>query len=603
MFAQHANQSCLEEASHPSIRGPPKLEVQGTGIEFNYSHSVPNNTGIDNGFVGEVAQPDSWPWVSVDIPGSPQLSRLFSALNIQNTDTANIIEPISVIEELSLSKHCGNIDEPSNNGITMSTLHPDAIHPHRPLDVSPKYHPLGQILIKSQSPSSNLPRFLYNGSDILPPTGAWVPPSPWNELYPFPSPSYPKQQMQDASSISEVSISSMKSRAYRLQAYIASLANLFPPNHPMILKSMEDLADIFSEMGNHFDSSIWWKRIVATRESAQGAGSLDCLNAMYRLIYSLQEQGDGVLNEVAALERRLDSLISHNLPWEHPVAIGFLVYKARAFSRKENFRKSEEIYRQILQVKLTQLGPGDTETIQTMSSLSLVISKKLNRHPSRRGIDAFSRAKEAKSSEHLMGAAVQLFARSGVPYTTSQGQRIGIHHMALFAELGYLEKAVNVAETGAKRFKRILGESHPTTIEYLEYAGHLYEQQGRYDESIDTFRKVLSLQEVDESMMGHIDRYEGLGKALRGAQQHHEALPYLYKTFHAWHSMFGILNFRTKTACHNLGDSYAHARQSHQALQLFNAYIEEIRATAGNEQPLISEVLGWVNEVEKLFMK
>jgi len=580
---------------------PSKSQVDISTCELMEGHIRQNDEGIGRGYDRPCGQ-DLWPWAMVDVPGSPKLSRLFSLLDLNASNIENIVNPVSKMEPLSLYKTSRGIDEDTKDGVTLSALHEATYTDRQAYLGHPSPSSSGQHLAKSQLPSFNAPYFQVNNSDVFFPTGTWVSPSPWNEIYPFPMPSKPKGRLVNFATASEVSMSSLKSRADRLQAYIATLANLFPPSHPMILKSMEDLARSLSEMGDYSESSAWWKRIVASRESSQGAESLDCLNAMYELIRSLLEQGDGVLDEIATLERRLENLIKPNLPWEHPVATGFLVYKARYFSRKEDFIECERLYRQILQIRLTQLGPRDTETIETMSTLSLTISKRLRRGPHSRYIGDVSHTEEARSSEHLMGAAVQLFAKSGEPYTTAQGQLMGIRHMALLAELGYLEKAVNVAQTGAERFKDILGERHPTTIEYLEYMGHLYEQQGRFDQSINTFRKVLSLQKIDEYKAGHIDRYEGLGKALRGAKQHQEALIYLSKTFRAWQSMFGALNFRTKSACRNLGDSYTHSQQYNEALQLYHRYIDDIRTAADGEHPLISEVNGWVSEVEGLFM-
>ena len=585
----------------PSRLGLSELQRNDLAYEFAESHVLEDDNYLRNYSTNATDIPDAWPWALVDVPGSPKLSRLFSELDIHTFDNVDTINSLSTLEPPSSSKSLRNTVEDTSDGVTMSMLH-DARHKARNFYLENTNRSGSEFpLTKAQISFLDVPYFQCNSSDVFFPTGTWVSPSPWKEIYPFPTPSHSKERLVNTATISEVSMSSLRSRVNRLEAYIASLADFIPQSHPMILKSMEDIADGFSEMGHHDKSTIWWRRIVARRESFQGAQSPDYLNAMHQLILSLLEQGDGVLNEIAELGKRLEKLINQNLSWEHPVAIGFLIYKARAFIRKGDYAESERLYRQILQVRLTQLGPRDTATIEIMSSLSLAISKRIRRAPAGyREILEISKTDEARSSEHLMSAAVQLFARTGEAYTTYQGQILGIRHMALLAELGYLEKAVNVARTGAERSKNILGESHPTTIEYIEYMGHLYEQQGRYQQSIDSFKKVLSLQEIDESMSGHVDRYEGLGKALRGAKQHQEALVYLNKTFRAWYSIFGVLSFRTKIACYNLGDSFAQAHQYDQALHLYHSYLENVRAAGGDGHPLISEIDGWVNKIEEL---
>jgi len=535
----------------------------------------------------------SIPWPSVDVPGSPRLTRLLAALSLYSPT----IEPLSLDQPR---------DDPRNTSEMVSTSSLQSLSRTNDNAVLPDNWSLyaSRIcdLVKQQARNSGQQAMKHNKADVFFPTGDWATPDPHHELYPFP-PIIKQNRSDCAPAIStNFSIPTLKSRANSLNAYLASIKGTFAPNHPLILKTLVELANTFCEMSDHERASKLWSVVARRKESYEGPISPETVQALFMVLRNLYMLGEGKAKEADMLCDHIERLIQQNYPPDHRLAITFSWIKAEALVSRGLYAEGESLYRKSLQLRLTAWGPRSNKTTLCMAGLGRILSLKVNASK-KTAVDGTYRANnlkespEAKSSEFLVLTAMTLLHESEEPL--DMNNELELTNISILIHLGRSEEALPTAEAGAERSRRDLGESHSTALKYQERLALIHLDQGRFLESIHIFQTILRLQNLDDTSSDAMTRMIGLGKALRGVNRHQEAIMYLEKTFRASLSVFGSLSNKTKDACWNLGDSYTQLEAYAKALETYHVYIQKIRIAAANGHIFVTEVQGWLDHVNQ----
>lgn len=140
---------------------------------------------------------DSWPWSSIDVTGSAQLSRLFDALQIY----CSPVNSLSLMDTLVYEATDGNQEFVSGSELHVVPL-------------------ISNLQIEIQAPNAANVR---NTKDTfgIPFLAAQhvLPPSPFNELYPFPSPAQENSRGNPRAVILDVSKSSLEAQANHIKTY------------------------------------------------------------------------------------------------------------------------------------------------------------------------------------------------------------------------------------------------------------------------------------------------------------------------------------------------------------------------------------------------
>jgi hypothetical protein len=101
----------------------------------------------------------------------------------------------------------------------------------------------------------------YSGLDVCFPSGKWVSPSPYNELYPFPKHTKQDYSPTDSATTKEYTVSSLTAQVCRLQTSLRKFKNVFKENNPIMLPSMEKLAHALLELVEHREAEELLKTV------------------------------------------------------------------------------------------------------------------------------------------------------------------------------------------------------------------------------------------------------------------------------------------------------------------------------------------------------
>ena len=599
-----AERRCLDDLQQIGIPGPVKYQLNKVP-PFDgphSSHNIPNlpstafENRIEDGDSSHIPAPaDPLPWDTVDVPGSPRLTRLLAALNLH----------YPTIEPLSLS-------QPRYDPVdTLEVISPSSLHRPSP----PKIYAVvpdnwtetftRRLAITEQSGRKSGHRDMkYKMFDVFFPTGDWITPDPYHELYPFPSSVNVKRQVVVPSPVTNFSMELLSSRANSLNAYLASIEGTFSPYHTLIITTLEELANTYCEMGDHDEASKLWSLVARRKATYKGSMAEVTFRSWFMLLRNLFMLGERKAKDAKILCDQLESLLEKNFAPDHPLAISFSWIKADTLASRGLYAESERLFRTNLQLRLTTWGPRNIRTLICMAGLGKVMALKYNAS-TRPAFDETQRSShnpkeessEAKRSEFLVQAAMSLLPETEDPFDVNSN--LDLTHISTLIDLGRCKEALPFVKIGAERARRDLGDSHPTTLHYLDQLGLIHLNQGRFQESARIFQTILRLQKLDDTSSEATERVFGLGKAFRGLKNYQEAKVYLERAFRNSLAIFGALSNRTPETCWYLGDTYTQLEEYLKASEIYHLYIHEIQVAADIDHPFVTEVQGWLDQVNQ----
>jgi hypothetical protein len=507
-----------------------------------------------------------------DVPGSPKLSRLLAALEIESP-AANDMDLISPTPAIAPAQE-------THGYISLSALHNTNHNVHND-DITE--------LVKRPYNNKCNHKAGFNSLDLFFPSGEWMTPSPYNEVYLFP----PLAQHRPTKTPTlEYSITAQRERANRLNAFLNASEGF---GSKIIFRAMEDLASAYFELGDYVSSEAWWRRIIDLREHADGAGSVKVISDTIELMKVMRWRSSSDDNFIE-LETRTHRMVQQNLPPNHELAIEFSSNKAARLISTPQRPESERILREILQIALMHLGPKDSRTITIIGLLafctaSIYVVSASERHPDT--IVSFP----PEAMVHLARTAMQLHTESR-DIMDRNGQRAANDLLYVLRTTERYEEGLTLAELMVKRSSMVLGESHPRTLRYQAELGALCSQQGRFMESVTNLQAVLRLQNPDTAMQDNVWRMEELATALLGLQRYQEASVWLEKVFPGQIPIYGLLDRETKTSCQRLGYCYMQTGRYQDALDLYQNYKARIRNEGDGDRSSTTEVDGWLQDLK-----
>jgi hypothetical protein len=303
---------------------------------------------------------DMWPfnWAGVDVPGSPGLSRLFNALEIECSVP---VPPLSldtrVPEELQYISHIEMLDlwNESNKSLVYE------------LDVSYSPRQLGPT---HESPKGQTQAFPWRDPKLI--FCGW-PRSPLNEIYVFPA-SSTKTHYQPPSPRKPL-WAELEAQVAELQARLSKLKPLLGVEHPGILAIMEHLAGIYISQGSYQkEEKLRWYIASAMRKSL-GPTNLETVVAWQKWVRNLLNRGQYLRGHT--LLSKMHSAILKLVNPDHNIAIESTMLMGWAARNLSDNEKAEGLLRQVLQMQLNTLGPRSRKTLNSMEHLGSALGRQL----------------------------------------------------------------------------------------------------------------------------------------------------------------------------------------------------------------------------------
>ena len=518
------------------------------------------------------AETDSWHWSSIDIPGSPTLTRLFAALEIY--------DPPNGIDLLSLSQ------PKSDNPVDATQNFP------------PAYFNLNSPSGDQTSNTSTIHKS-YEAAHRL---------RPFLELYPFPASVPIGRQDLVPSATPNIQISSLRARSDSLHTALATFSSTFPSGNPIFLRAIEEVAVDFYDYGDFELSVSWWRRAFSLLQDSGGISdrrTLSAMNQLYRskMLLHFNSPADPRMKELNDLEAQLESRIAQSLPAADEIALDFILYKVVRHLINEQHHEAEALLRQLLQISLSSLGPRDNRTIRAMSELGWLIATTKHDPSVNTGNTAEPNADKEKTLR-LARAAINLYKESR-DLIEEKGFYLINSFLPTLRSLGHVAEAVDFGNLVLSQCIPKLGEESYWSIRYMSEVGASLRVLKCYPESIGLLQRVLRAHDADPLTEPTDDIrtfcINELGLSFRELGKHREAIE-CYK-LGAWADIDGHNGHSSKLMKEMLwayGDSYVQVGEHDAALELLEGYLKAFEEHGEKGREWTKEVRVWIEDVKRV---
>jgi tetratricopeptide (TPR) repeat protein len=522
---------------------------------------------------------------NVDILGSPKLTRLFENLKIETGDLPDDIEllvlPASVV----------GVDNPKSrkfiSGSEMTLLCRDRDSSSNTWDkvIAVPDTEIQLITGPSRRPPPTSP-FKFPGFDAWLPSGVQydeVLPSPLNALPLFP-PSLNRGSHKPQSSTTVVQSQQMQETAYSARLDKLKRAG-FDEVHPVVLKATQGLAEVCYNQGKYCQAEKLYKKVLSDPQRSHDVfGSMDVLSLQLDLVDAIINQGR--VSEAKEMHVEVHAAIVNALPPHHHLFRSSLNVMNRICIYAQNYHEGESICRELVQISLVYLGPRDPDTLSAIYRLATAM----------RDRNCYS------ESERLQRIVIQL-------YQKGQDQ---LHYdiccslielARVFEGQDQLEEAVKIYHVSSERAKQFLGDAHHTTMFSNYCLGRVLRRQGLLQESEELLMAtvVLQVKTLGEDHPAPLVTIYDLGETLLARGKYQEAATWLKKSFQRSLAIFGPGYGLTMGSCNSLGLCYEKQGLYVVARALYQELIDKLRVAKGDNHPRISEIQGWIDEVNGKF--
>lgn len=554
------HQEELDNASSPGT-------LQGSPSDHSPANSV---SGTETPMEG------SWlfNWSTVEVPRSPNLSRLFEALAIEcsNPVPALSLEPAylpdgpTCISESEM-RYLFNQDNKLMNSqgdqlLSSGKCKTSLSQPMRPTNLNQQMaHPL----------LGDFASAVFFG----------YPASPLNELYVF----------SGASSTDLVEISrpnmtvwgSLASQEIDFESKLTKLKPHFGIDNPSIIATMETLAQIYYDRRKYAEAELLDRRLLKQHSKELGGEHLRTLDAQQRLVEALIAQGK--YYEARARNRSLFSsliMIGHR---GTPRIAHMLSNDALIAEELGNTDEAEGLLRQVLQLWLTYCGPRDKRTLYAMTQLGYLLV--LTRGP---------------GGDKLLRTAVQLHLEVSNAADEDTCRAMTYLSAAFWAQDAHKE-GCELAQNALEKFQPAFGHGHPDILAINVALARNMAKGGNLSGSEKIFREVVAT-ESDSSNINprslSNSRY-GLAKVLMLKGCFDESIKWYLEVLHARAGTFGWDNRYTLRVCYDLGECYRECKRFDDAIDLYRDVVRRLWMTDrfGNScHPDIEEMESCINILE-----
>ena len=288
-------------------------------------------------------------WSTLDIPGSPKLSRLFKALEIE---CSKPVPPISLEDTTSDS------EEPTClSDLEMRDLFNEDNNCLAVELVLPRSQSRDEKQRESLTSDFSGQHVHYPWRDIEAVFCGYRSPSPFNEVYVFP----PSRTSGRAHKPIVTAYASLQMEETELEAKFGKLKKQLPIHHAAVIAVMEDLADIYYDLEKYQKAERLHRSLVDVYRRTLGPANLKTLNACGEVIATLI--GQGRWSEVQSLYRNLRSAICKLVSPNHDLAIWVKWADGRLAWELGQNKRAEILQRENLQIMLGLNGPRHPETL------------------------------------------------------------------------------------------------------------------------------------------------------------------------------------------------------------------------------------------------
>ena len=372
-----------------------------------------------------------------NIPGSPRLTSLFSALKIDkeipllsiNSEVPDI--PRSHISKGEFLVAAQNEDDSSGDDKIRSS----SIARVRRSNSYPRLLDSG-TKAKNVTINSYFQQWIKLAQRTI---------SPLVEISPFP---VTKQSGSSFSVIRRFNpYKPLNLRINECQERLEKLENHLPPDNPGVISQVQQLAELLLEVGKSKQAETLYLRVALAKQKYYGPEHPETVTEYLNIVLA-KEQG-GAHPEALALHQKLHAKIIEVFGYESELGITSLTMMGGIVYHHENNLEAEVLQRQSLQLALSHLGRRHPIIPSIMADLGVVILANDNN--------------KITSAEKLVRAGFEVdCSLYGGP------EAVPLHHFGgltwILPLAGHYDESTQLVKQQAKRCWRVEGIEHYATI-------------------------------------------------------------------------------------------------------------------------------------------
>jgi tetratricopeptide (TPR) repeat protein len=510
---------------------------------------------------------NSFDWNSVDVIGSPGLTKLIGALTIEECDI-----PL--------------LDLTSDNLSTDDVLGRDLMDLCGGCDSAQEEN----IISRRQSWSTTLSTSMKASQTF----GDFERSSPFGlqfELYPFPtSPSQPYVVHQwffsSGSLKSKVSESECKMKLQKLK-------HMQDTEIIHLVEAMGARAVEFLDQDSYGTAETWFRRVVKAKSFVKWYKPHQTLWACLQVVECLLSQNR--FREAQQLQQGLHSTIERIFSADHDVFVQSMELNAEILGSLGFAAEKETVRRQVLQIRLVALGMRHPATVFALENLGAALDS-LDRHG---------------EAQQLLEASIRFwFERVKDSGDSFESQVSILWDLAVLAKTlrddGRYDESENVLDFAHNSFADATRLWSASTFEYHYERAVSYKLQKRFENSKKILRGLLKyhLNYMSPHMSTRV--MCELAEILMETGRHLEAASWYKKEYRLHLKIYGLTHRYTMSCCKDVGFSYADQSRYNEGKLFFEEMIEMLDSSS--EEPnsrtsCIREINTWVEELEEMSAK
>jgi tetratricopeptide (TPR) repeat protein len=513
---------------------------------------------------------DPWPfdWTTVDIPGSPGLSRLFKRLEIE------------AVHVPAFSLDASESGDPT----CLSQMEIQEVFNGRQTTATKEFHEAQSSRVQTfHGPSEGCPAGQApllpwrNNTDVF----CGYSESPLREIYVFPFAS--QQKVSPKSPTSKMAHwTQCQTQEAEVESKYTKLKMHFPADHPAVIEVMKELALTLCWLRKYKRAESLYRELVDIYRQNRGPNNLDTLHACHNVVDTLRQQGH--FSKAKALNDNLRSAASKLVQANHPLAIDVAnsdAWLAELLGHREN---AENVRREILQILLTTHGPRHFNSMRALSCLGNLISRK-----------------GSEGGEMLLRTALQLSLEDPESDSFCYAAIFTMRDLAnaLYSR-GDPEESLRIASGAVERFGPLLGANHPCILELETSRAWSLLRSGNLDESEKLFGNLAALHSVEkeeEDRRNLVRAWLGLAHVCSRRGDFEHAIGWYEKCFGLGIPVYGTYPNALVGASYQLADWYENHRLFVDALRVYQRLISEIREY-GDDHEMIAKLGSEVRRIE-----
>ena len=336
-------------------------------------------------------------------------------------------------------------------------------------------------------------------------------------------------------------------------------------------------------------AETWFRRVVRAKQLVSWYKPHQTLWACLRVAYCLQYQGR--YKEAHQILQGLHGTIERTLAADHEICVQSKSLKADLLGILGFWSEEEDVRRQLLQIRLNSLGMRDPKTIMALQALGY----------------SFQKLERRGEAQHLLEISLHFLIGTIKNFRDYSIDEMDVlWNMNVLAETLHSLEKYDESEKVLDFAQNLLGEA-TRRDEWQCFDHHLerartYSHQNRFEKSEKILRGLLKYHLNAMAPRTTMVSMNELAHVLEQTGRYREAVNWRKKEYLLHVKIFGLIHHFTMQCCEEVGFSYADQNRFQDGKLFFEEVIEMLSLSneeSDSRAACIQKIKTWMEELEE----